>query len=170
MSEKETCPATPEPTGRSEEEALRQQAAEAHWNAWSLNTADREGWDDQVAHNRGMSDAAINTFLAAGYRLAPKCLGPTSNENCIEHKRGGWVCIGVCEPAGYRSQAQVREAQAAALREAARRVRFVRENGLDALPERVTGHPTAEHFEKWLLDLAAAARADSLSTDGGEGA
>lgn len=44
-------------------EELRKKAAETHWAAWSLNTASREGWDDQVAHNRGMSDAVVDVVL-----------------------------------------------------------------------------------------------------------
>ena len=49
----------------SAEKGLRERAAEAHWNAWSLNTANSEGWADQRAHNRGMSDAVVLVVLSA---------------------------------------------------------------------------------------------------------
>lgn len=49
----------------------------------------------------------------------------------------------------------IAEARAAALREAAADVRHVRENGL---PEGIRSHPTAEHFEQWLLDRIESAQ------------
>lgn len=38
---------------------IRREAAQAHREAWSLNTADREGWEDENAHNLGMTDAVL---------------------------------------------------------------------------------------------------------------
>lgn len=40
-------------------EAVRVEAREAHMSAWSLNTAEREGWYDQAAHNNGMTEAVL---------------------------------------------------------------------------------------------------------------
>ena len=39
---------------------LRDRAAEAHCAAWSLNMAEREGWDDMEAHNLGMTLAVLS--------------------------------------------------------------------------------------------------------------
>ena len=33
--------------------------------AWSLNTAEREGWNDPSAHARGMTDAALSAVAEA---------------------------------------------------------------------------------------------------------
>jgi hypothetical protein len=56
-----------------------EKAARAHWVAWSLNTADRECWADQGAHNIGMTRAVLDAAApdiarAAEARGAEKAL------------------------------------------------------------------------------------------------
>ena len=44
---------------------VREAAREAVMDAWSLNVAERNGWDTAAAHGRGMSDAALAAVVGA---------------------------------------------------------------------------------------------------------
>ncbi|HJR88961.1 MAG TPA: hypothetical protein VJ782_02245 [Aeromicrobium sp.] len=49
---------------RKHDPAWVDKAAEAHYEAWSLNTAERNGWDDVAAHNLGMTIAVLDAVAA----------------------------------------------------------------------------------------------------------
>lgn len=47
-------------TAREHDPALVEKAAQAHYEAWSLNAAERNGWSDVPAHNLGMTMAVLD--------------------------------------------------------------------------------------------------------------
>lgn len=69
-------------------------AAEVHSVAWSLNTAEGQGWTDRDAHNRGMASAVVD--LVRSWVEPCTCgqaalAGLPYDPGCLAHRRAmGW--------------------------------------------------------------------------------